>query len=325
MDKEKLHKYALNKISYKAEIEEIVTWIEKSPENRKEFNNIKNLWSYTDFSNYDAGEKVDSNHKEKDSKVRVIRLELLKYAAIIITSLLVGGALTFVSQHNFSSEIAYNEVIVPFGKSAEVVLPDKTHVWLSSGSHLEYPSVFNKGSRDIKLTGEALFEVEHNPKQPFHVITPDLIVEVLGTTFNVEAFERSKHVNVTLVEGNVNIQDKEGRVLTNLNPNQRASYNISAKSLDLKKVNANFYSLWKQGIYSMHNETLGNIALRLERLYDVKFIFDNEEVKEIKFSGAILKNKPIEQILNVFKYTSDIDYQIVLHNDKPNEIYLKKR
>ncbi|TLX70595.1 DUF4974 domain-containing protein [Labilibacter sediminis] len=325
MDKEKLHKYALNKISDKTEIEEIVSWIESSPENRKEFNNIKNLWSYTDFSNYNTGEKAKGNLKKRVRRVKIVKLELLKYAAIIVMSLLVGGALTFISQHSFKSEIAYNEVIVPFGENAEVVLPDKTHVWLSAGSHLLYPSTFDKKSRDIQLTGEALFDVEHNPKKPFHVTTPNLIVEVLGTTFNVEAFDGAKYVNVTLVEGNVNIQNKEGRVLTNLNPSQKASYNISAKSLDVKKVDTNYYSLWKQGIHIMDDETLADIALRLERLYDVKIIFDNERVKEIKFSGSILKNKPIEQILDVFKYTSGIDYQIVLHNDKPNEIYLKKK
>ncbi|WP_289055916.1 FecR family protein [Carboxylicivirga marina] len=325
MDKEKLHKYALNKISDKAEIEEVVSWIESSPENRKEFNSIKNLWSYADFSNYNSSHRAESSDKGKFSKVKVVRLELLKYAAIIIMSLMVGGTLTIISQHSFKSEIAYNEVIVPFGESAEVVLPDKTHVWLSAGSHLVYPSTFDKKSRDIQLTGEALFEVEHNPNKPFHVATPNLIVEVLGTTFNVEAFDGAKYVNVTLVEGNVNIQSKERRVLTNLNPNQRASYNISTKSLDVKKMETNYYSLWKKCIYSMDDETLADIALRLERLYNVKIIFDNEEIREIKFSGSILKNKPIEQIMDVFKYTIGIDYQIMLYNDKPNEIYLKKK
>lgn len=325
MDKERLHKYALNKISDKSEIEKIVTWIESSAENRKEFNSIKNLWSYTDFGNYDSGVYTDNSRKNVVSKAKVIRLELLKYAAVIIMSLIVGGSLTFVLQNSFKSELAYNEVIVPYGENAEVILPDKTHVWLSSGSHLVYPSVFLKGSRDIQLTGEALFDVEHNPKHPFHVITPNLIVEVLGTTFNVEAFDRSKYVNVTLVEGNVNIQDKNGKVLTNLNPNQKALYNISSKSLDVKNVDTDFYSLWKQGIYSMDNETLADISIRLERLYNVIFIFEDKELEEIEFSGSILKNKPIEQILDVLKYTSGIDYRIVLHNDKPNEIHLVKK
>lgn len=324
MDKDRLHKFALNKISAKSEIEEFLAWIEASPENRKEYNDIKNLWSYTDFGNYDSLVFEENNLKAKVNRVKLIRLEFMKYAAIIILSLLVGGVLTFVSQYDLNSELTYNEVIVPYGENAEVVLPDKTHVWLSSGSHLVYPSVFKKGSRDIELTGEALFEVEHNPKQPFHVITPNLIVEVLGTTFNVEAFDRSKYVNVTLVEGNVNIQNKEGRVMTNLNPNQQVSYNIYDKSLNVKEADVSFYTLWMQGIYSMDDEKLADIALRLERWYDVKFIFDNEEVKEIKFSGAILKNKPLKQILDVFKYNSGIDYQIVLQNDKPNEIHLKK-
>ncbi|MGQ1788183.1 FecR family protein [Saccharicrinis sp. GN24d3] len=325
MDKDKLHKYAFNKISDKSEIEEIVSWIESSPENRKEFNNIKNLWSYTDFGNYNAGAYAEDSPKELVSKAKVIGLELLKYAAVILISLVVGGALMFVSQNIFWSELAYNEIIVPYGENVEVLLPDKTHVWLSAGSHLVYPSVFKKGSRDIQLTGEALFDVQHNPKHPFHVITPNLIVEVLGTTFNVDAFEGSKYVNVTLVKGNVNIKNKDGKVLTNLNPNQKASYNISQKSLNIRKTDINFYTLWMQGIYSMDDENLADIALRLERWYDVKFVFDDKEVENIKFSGDILKNKPLEQILNVFKYSSGIEYQIVLHNDKPNEIHLKMR
>jgi len=324
MDKERLHQYALNKITDISEVERIVSWIEDSPENQKEFNNIKNLWSYIDFSNYDAGINSASNHKKKVSTIGVIRLKMFKYAAIIMVSLLVGGALTFIAQHDFRGEIAYNEVIVPYGESAEVILPDKTHVWLSSGSNLMYPSVFEKGSRDITLSGEALFEVSHHPEQPFHVITPKLIVEVLGTTFNVEAFERSEYVNVTLIEGNVNIQDEKGKVLTNLNPNERALYNIHSKALGVSEINTDFYALWKQGIYSLDDERLGDIAIRLERMHNVKFIFDNEETKEIKFSGVILKNKPIEQILDVFKFSSGINYKIVSFSDKPNEIHLSK-
>ncbi|MCT4601602.1 MAG: FecR family protein [Marinifilum sp.] len=326
MDKEKLHKYALNKISDISEIEDIVDWIESSEENQKEFNNIKNLWAYTDFANYDSyANALKDSEKPKKGRTLKWNPAALKYAAILILSFLSGGTAMFLNDFGKDSQLAYNKVIVPCGESAEIILPDKTHVWLNSGSQLVYPSSFNHDTRNVQLIGEALFEVDHNPEKPFHVVTPKLTVEVLGTTFNMEAFSNTKNVNVTLVEGEVNIKNHNGQMLVKLIPNQRVSYNIQSGLFNINSIDSSFYSSWKNGIYNYKDETLADIALKLERLYNVEIVFDDVSIKNIKYTGTILRNKPISQILDVFKFTSEIDYSIEVRILKPNIIHFKKK
>lgn len=328
MDKEKLHRYALNKITDQSEIEEIVSWIESSVENKKEFNEIKNLWAYTNFADYNSYAKIPDENLQKMSKRKIIDLHfgLLKYVAVLILSFLVGGTVMFFIGNGSDVDLAYNEVIVPYGESAEVILPDKTHVWLNSGSHLIYPSSFKNNTRQVQLKGEALFEVNHDPAKPFHVLTRKLTVEVLGTTFNVEAFSNTENVKVTLIEGKVNIQNISGKVLAGLEPNQRASYNEKTGSVDIDQVDSDFYSSWKKGVYRYKDEKLVDITQRLERLYNVEVVFDdNIAIKNIKYSGTILRNKPIEQILDVFKFTSAIDYHIEMNSLGPNVVHLKMK
>jgi ferric-dicitrate binding protein FerR (iron transport regulator) len=210
------------------------------------------------------------------------------------------------------------------GESAEVILADQTHVWLNSGARLAYPSNFHGKTRGVKLTGEAYFEVKRNEKQPFEVNTHGLIINVLGTSFNVDAFEGSKLVNVTLVEGKVNLENVEGKVLATLAPNENASYNTNNNTIEISKVNTTFYTSWKEGTIYFKDEKLVDIAKKLERWYNVEVVFDQESVKELKFTGAILKNKPIDQIMEILKYTSDVDYSIDIRINKPNMVHFKK-
>ena len=326
MNKEKLQKYALNEITDRTEIEEVVRWIESSEENHQEFNRIKNLWSYSTFVNYDSLSNLLEDTSEKRQKLRKINFKsrIIKYSAVLVLSFLLGGGFVYFVGKPTGSQLAYNEVIVPYGESAEVILPDKTHVLLNPGSHLVYSSSFNNSKRDVQLSGEAMFEVVHNAKVPFQVHTSNLVVEVLGTTFNVEAYKNADQINVTLVDGAVNVQNNSGQVLAKLNPNQRMIYRKKTGSLTLDEMKPDYYSLWKNGVYNYVDESLSEIAEKLERMYNVKIVFDDKTVRQVKYTGSILKNKPIDQILDVFKYTASIDYSIEVRDNRPNLIHLKK-
>ena len=323
MDIEKIHRFARNLLSGREEIEEVVNWIESSGENQKEFNRVKNLWAYSGFSNFDTKAQYRKPVFFVRGKTRYI--EILKYAAVLILVFFIGAlSATFINKSIFPEEQAYNEIIVPRGESAEIILADQTHVWLNSGARLEYPTSFQKNARDIKLTGEAFFEVKHDDKIPFHVITPNLTVEVLGTSFNVEAFENSSLVNITLVEGKVCLKNNKNKVLTELSPNENARYNIREKKLDISTVNTVLYTSWKEGIMTFKDEKLADIAGKLERWFNVELVFDQEQVKTLRFSGSILKSKPIDQVLDILKFTSNIDYSIQIRNQRPNVIHLKQ-
>ncbi|MDD4193638.1 MAG: FecR family protein, partial [Mangrovibacterium sp.] len=185
------------------------------------------------------------------------------------------------------------------------------------------PSDFRGKTREVRLTGEAFFEVSHDEKKPFHVVTPDLTVNVLGTSFNVEAFPDSRFTNVTLVEGKVNLETPKGKVLAVLSPDENAMYHTDNNNIEITKVNTGFYTSWKEGTILFKDEMLAGIAKKIERWYNVEIVFDDEPVREIKFTGSILKSKPIDQIMQILKYTSGVDYTIDVREQQPNMIHLK--
>ena len=325
MKREKLHKFALNQLTNQVEIEEVVNWIEASEENKEEFETLKNLWAISGFANYDS--YVD----EKQAKVvsinrkRIIPMGLLKYAAIFVLAFFIGSLSYYFIGRQDATELVLNEIIVPEGESAEVYLSDNTHIWLNSGTKLTYPAQFNGETRDVELSGEAYFDVAHNPENPFHVKTTNLTVKVLGTSFNVEAYQHANDVNVTLVEGKVNLQDNVGKVLTELLPGENANLDLSKKKINISKVDTEFYTSWKEGYLVFKDETLEEIAKKFERWYNVKVVFEDEEIKKIKYTGTILKSKPIDQIFDILKYTAEIEYDIKIENNKPSIIHLKTK
>lgn len=323
MKEETLYRYASNSMTDAKEIEEVLNWIEASPENKKEFSRIKNQWAYAGFRKFDALVKENTYSKPTQaSKIRSLRFEILRYAAIFILAFCIGGGSLFLLS-NRNNQIAFNEIIVPLGETSELILSDQTHVWLNSGAHLSYPSQFNSDLREVKLSGEAYFEVKRNEKSPFHVITENLTVNVLGTSFNVEAYTDSKFVNVTLVEGKVSLENNEGKLLTVLNPDQNAKFNVRKNSLEIEPVNTCFYTSWREGSMSFKDEKLVDIAAKLERWFNVEIVFEEESVKNYRFSGSVLKNKPIDQVLEILKFTAHIDYSVEMNNQSPNIIHFK--
>jgi len=321
----KLYKFVLNKLKTEQEIEEVITWIECSEENKQEFETLKNLWAISDFANYDDYVELQSGKTQYPDKKRVIPNYLIKYAAVFALAFLIGGITDYFLGFRKPVKLAWNEITIPEGESAEVYLSDSTHVWLNSNSKLTYPANFDGKTRDVQLTGEAYFDVSHNPKKPFWVRTPELTVAAVGTSFNVQAFTHENEVNVTLTEGKVNLQNTNGIVISELLPGENALFDLTKRKIFISKANTEFYTSWKDGYLMFKNEKLENIVRKLERWYSVSVVFDVEEIKRIEFTGTILKNKPIDQIFDILKYTTGMDYTIEIINNKPSIIHLKKK
>ncbi|MEL7588593.1 MAG: FecR domain-containing protein [Prolixibacteraceae bacterium] len=326
MDKEKLERFAANLVTERREIEEIVTWIEASPDHQKEFSRIKNQEIYAGFRNFDnlSGGAWKNNSLHPPVSRKTIGLRVLRYAAVFILAFLLGGFSLFMLRNNpDDGKTAFNEIIVPAGESSEVILADRTHVWLNSGARMRYPSNFRGKTREVNLIGEAFFEVSRDEEKPFHVVTPGLTVDVLGTSFNIEAFDQSSFTNVTLVAGKVKLENPQGDVLAVLSPHEKASYDTGTGEVEITKVNTSLYTSWKEGIIFFKDEKLGDIAKKIERWYSVKIVFDDIQVRDLKFTGSILKNKPVDQIMEILKYTSGVDYSIDIREQQPNMIHLK--
>lgn len=216
-----------------------------------------------------------------------------------------------------SKNIVYNTIRIPYGKKFLVELSDGTSVNLNSGSSLKYPVRFIKDeSRQVFLTGEAYFEVAKNKKMPFVVSANKMNVTVLGTHFNIAAYQDDDDLTTTLVEGKVNVEVNGLKDL--LTPNQQLSYNIKTNKTDLKTVNTKNIVSWINGYFMFDDLPLSKAVKQLSRSYNIEIKIENKELENFKLSGAINRNQKLEDILNALKNLNNISYKI-----KNNTVYLK--
>jgi len=208
-------------------------------------------------------------------------------------------------------------VTVEKGQKVALTLPDKSRVWVNSGSTLTYGSRFNKKERIIQLDGEAYFEVAKNKKAPFIVQSHGFSVEALGTAFDVKAYPDENQISTVLIHGKVEVGDELNKI--NLTPNQKVIYNRATKSLQKSDVTDGLASAdWRFNKLTFDSETFEDIASVLERDYNVKVVFESQSLKKYRYSGSI-GNTSLESLLQIFALTSPISYHL-----KDSVIYLKE-
>ncbi len=245
---------------------------------------------------------------------------ILKYAAVVLLSFLLGNYF----QQNYRVNPRYNEIEVMNGQMGHLFLSDSTEIWLNSGSRLRYPDQFLKGERKVFLSGEAFFNVTPDKRHPFVVETGKMEIEVLGTSFNVSAYREERFQSVVLVRGQVRINSGDGRSLGELVPGQRA---VIDKSLNVKvdNVQTGFYTEWKEGKVVFDSERLGDIARRLERWYNVEIRFENEDLKNYRVSGTILRNKPIDQTISAIELLAPVRYEHITRTSRKDIINIQAK
>ena len=247
----------------------------------------------------------------------------LKYAAILVIAFMAGNLLR--PSTPIEKGIRFSEITVPYGQMSQVTLSDGTRIWLNSGTTMRYPERFAENKRVISFEGEAYFEVAKMPDKPFTINTADMKVEVLGTSFNLSAYKEDAATSVTLVEGKVSVQDNAGHTIGFLSPGQRATKNKNETSLDIQNVETSFYSAWTNGKIFFDDESLDHIAIKLERWFNVEINFSDEQLKSYRFTGTILKNKPIDQIMQALELLSPIRFkhQVNVYGKDKITIYKK--
>jgi transmembrane sensor len=274
------------------------------------------------------------------TKVRRIILYVSAVAAIFIMAFFLGSLFSGFRKMDSSQKAAYitfNEIKAPLGSKSEIKLPDGTLVMLNSGSTIKYRSDFNLCNRDLILTGEAYFKVAKNVNLPLNVKTGKITIKAVGTEFNVKAYDDERIIETTLVEGKVEITESElnrkKKQYLGLLPDQKAIYlkesgsfsleNIEPlDSLEIQPSNTIFENIiispeievdkivaWTQGKFILRGESLENLCIELQRKYNVNIIFNNEEIKKIRFSGTLL-DESLEQVLNAVKLTAPIEFYV---------------
>ena len=273
----------------------------------------------------------------RKAKVRKIVLIGSSMAAVFIIAFFLGNLYSLFNK-DVSSEpvvsVNYNEIKAPFGARSEIKLADGTQVMLNAGSTIKYSSDFNSNNRDLILDGEAYFKVAKNIDLPLIVNAGNINIKATGTEFNVKAYSDEGIIETTLIEGKVEISQKgdndEGKMLE-LTPNQKAIYVkefdritlgkikeieplavkpakvATDKLLVSLKVDVDQVTAWTQNKLIIRGENLESLCVKLQRKYNVTFVFGNEEIKKYRFSGVLL-DETLEQVLNVIKLTAPIDY-----------------
>lgn len=204
----------------------------------------------------------------------------------------------------------YNTIITPKGGEYTLNLPDGTRIWVNSSSELHYPLYFSESKREVKLNGEAYFEVaklNRNGKQvPFFVYTNEQRLEVLGTSFNINSY--GKTIETTLVEGKVKLSfpEQPDQVLA---PNQQAVYAGETKQLSITQIDPFYVTAWKNGSFAFEDTPIIEVMEQLARWYDVEVSY-NTDVRDLKFTGTISKYEHIAKILQVIELTEVVKFKI---------------
>ncbi|MFP4366775.1 MAG: FecR family protein [Bacteroidales bacterium] len=275
-------------------------------------------------------------------------------AAVFLIALTLGA---FSVHYYYSQKEIFTErdimVKAPLGAKTYLKLPDSTKVWLNAGSTLKYSTHYDITGRSVQLTGEAYFDVVSNIDLPFRVHAHDLVINALGTEFNVKAYPEEKHVETTLVSGVVSLEknvpgEDVERVI--LRPNQRAysshretkigvpdlpdlsdltdadeNINETDEKISVmpvrplekiaveKVVNTEVYTSWKDKRLLFDREKMADLAVKLERIYDVEITFKDDELKDYYLSGS-LEQETLEQLLYAIRLTIPLDFSIEKNN-----------
>ena len=305
MDRNALYRFFSNQSTLEEE-KQILDWLDLSSENKKIFVEERNIFDSIVLNNEEQiSVKEESSFMAKKNRKAILwAKELLKVAAV--AAVIIGVCFYYVSQQKNILLSSMNTLSVPAGQRIDFTLPDGTKVSMNSMSELQYPTMFDD-TRRVKLKGEAYFEVSHNEKSPFIVETKDYGVEVLGTTFNINADEGS--FTTSLIEGKVKVfnlnNTKESFIL---NPNEEIA--LRSGKLMVQPINNFDVFRWKDGLFCFRNTSLDKLFPQIEKYYDVEIInLAGNKLISKELSGKIRISEGIEHALRVLLKGTNLTYE----------------
>lgn len=215
-----------------------------------------------------------------------------------------NNSLNYKSDTTPASCIQYNTITVPEGSTFSLTLSDGTQVTLNSTTTFRYPVSMQQDQRIVELSGEAFFDVTQTG-QSFIVKADGKEIEVLGTQFNVSAYQ-SQNMTTTLVKGKVEVKNGIARKL--LAPGQQATISPDNNTITIEEVNTDLYTSWVTGTYEFSKTPLHNILSQFEIWYGVKVVYRDKDARNIRFDGAIFRNKPLGFSLEIIQQVSNVRF-----------------
>ncbi|GHV20340.1 iron dicitrate transporter FecR [Bacteroidia bacterium] len=238
---------------------------------------------------------------------------LSRVAAVFIFVLLGGISIYLYRSNRNLTVYGNNEIVLNVGNGQEAgfILPDGTSVRLNSGSMLRYTNNFGAGNRIVNFSGEAFFDVKQDKSRPFIVSTKYMDIEVVGTTFNVSAFDSSDLVEMTLLTGSVKASSKKDPgYQVFVKPNEKVIYNISTGKLTVRETNVQDEMVWLNGEIVFKSEPLSNVLLKMERKYGVHILYEGDtSLLNDCFSGRVGKDSRIGDAMKILTDQYPLKYE----------------
>lgn len=312
-----------------AEMLEIEAWIDESEENRIEAESVRRICLASDVAatmrKTDADRAFDKvmDRIAAGRNRRIVRNIWKIAAAVCVPLMLAATGLMFRHFANKEESVQMIEVCATPGMISRVTLPDSSRVWLNSGSKLRYPSRFGD-TRDVELVGEAYFKVSKDKEHKFYVRTRNMTIEVVGTEFNVDAYDYSgRSVKTTLVNGAINMlysNAQEQMQVLKIYPGQCAELDTGTGKVTLETTDSNVSTSWRYGKIYLNHTPLREALRLIENRYNVSFEIRNDRQLDTRFTGQFVDQR-LDVVLEHFSRSSSVRFRKV----KPDTANLNGR
>lgn len=288
------------------ETDALTLWLEEDPSNQEEFNKAYELFVISQVMTCADIRKSDVSAKASPSRFRWLYYVATVAAAVVLGMFVNNWFFTKPAVDVIENTMLFSEAHP--GQRTSVTLSDGTVVDLNSNSRIEYPAIFRKGDRRVKLEGEAMFDVTPDEEHPFIVETFAYDVKVLGTKFDVIADSREHEFTTALLEGKVSIQDKSENSLVTLRPNMMAS--LHDGRLVCSRMSDTDAYLWTDGVISAAGAPFDQLMRRFERCYGVNIEIVSDPLPEVRYVYFKVRiSDGIDHALKLLQDGSDFNYR----------------
>jgi len=316
-------------------------WVNRCDENLKEFEWHKKTWKETriryntsgsDLVFRDVLNKIDDHSEaefatipKKTHRKTYLNIGLISKIAATLLIIATFGYLIHSRIQNSTIEdsaVAMVEKLNPAGQKSKIYLPDGSEVRLNAESKITYPEKFSDSTREVSLTGEAFFSVIKNPDKPFIVTAGDVSITVLGTSFNIHAYDNEPSTYIALQSGKVKVDiiNEHGSQEMYLEPGEGISYDKSSHLTIKEEFDEDLVLGWKDGKIKFEDASLEEVISTLSRWYGVTFSIENRGTEQWSYTGPF-ENESLSNVLKGIGFTKGFTHEIDKNN--PNNITIK--
>lgn len=314
--------------------EKIHDWKEKSYRNTEKLNELQRIWAVAESPHTEMAdefdvkkewdrlhrrmqeEEGDPNRKKKVNSsgysIHSTAQQMIRVAAILLVVALAGfwGYQNWEPEERSTEESTLRELSTAKGQRANLTLGDGSKVLLNAESTISLPKHFDEDLREVSLEGEAYFQIAENAERPFVIHSRGSVIRVLGTSFSVRSYPEDTEVQVFVEEGKVAMDPNSESKQAVITADQLGRLHTESGNIETENVkDRELYLSWKDGYLKFKEKTMGQVALELERRYDIEVIFEDPSIKE-KTLTAFLKSRSVENVMEVIAMSLDINYQL---------------